>query len=762
MLKNKIMSQFFISCKESKIENNRSFYGCFHLGPFEPSQSITIANALRRTLLSELYGLSIISVEIEGASHEYSSLNGVKDSVLDILLNIKEVVFKKTIASIGIKPQIGYLKARGPGVIHASDLRLQPVIQCVDPDQYIATLADDGFLNMKFVIQYSNKWLSTASQNKNKDIISQQQSSEVMGLTTSPKEIKTASQKKLNDYNSIFNLHLKKRRLIFKKLKQIGLKSSNLYIKMLISGYIRLTKTSLLKADLNSGKNINNLGTALNQLPFQLNQPNLDGSSPWIPYLQTPTAKLLKIKKNDNFSLGAEEPKLIETQISKKKLLAIAYLTKINSKKYPAINLRKKNLKKNFFLSLSSGHVNKLKKKSFESNKNNSYERSDSQLIDAYKASSVFLNSNSLTIDAIFNPVTKVNYIIEVNDFKTTQKKFDNSSETLELFDIVRNTDRLAVQSATSWLSEEKTCFVDFSSKRSEHSQKLSTSWTASQLPIVNVVSTERANKNSNYLENILEIKREINISKKETIKHNIIFEIWTNGSMHPRDAIYQGFKNLVKLFSKLNKINSFMINPLIYNSTDWQVNHNKNKEIKKNFFLKKIKQNNVSSTLTDQTLSTTLSDLLSLNETSFLSTYMSPKLKDFYLKNDRSLSVVVPETLMTGSQSPKEITGTGLTVCQPPEINKPEATDSKCFLKKNIVIKPLGKSHNSDNFNDLNLSILNLSLRSYTCLKRFNLNTIEELKLFLKNKPLDYKKLSKVCLQEIEHSLKRIEQRIL
>ena len=757
------MSQFFISCKESKIENNRSFYGCFHLGPFEPSQSITIANALRRTLLSELYGLSIISVQIEGASHEYSSLNGVKDSVLDILLNIKEVVFKKTISSIGIKPQIGYLKARGPGVIHASDLRLPPFIQCVDPDQYIATLADDGFLNMKFVIQYSNKWLSTASQNKNKDIISQQQSSEVMGLglTTSPKEIKTASQKKLNDYNSIFNLHLKKRRLIFKKLKQIGLKSSNLYIKMLISGCTRLTKPSSLKADLNSGKNINNLGTALNRLSFQLNQPNLDGSSPWIPYLQTPTAKLLKIKKNDNFSgVEAEEPKLIETQISKKKLLAIAYLTKINSKKYPAINLRKKNLKRNFFLSLSSRHVNKQNKKNFESNKKNSYERPDSQLIDAYKASSVFLNSNSLTIDAIFNPVTKVNYIIEVNDFKTTQKKFDNSSETLELFDIVRNTDRLAAQSAT--ISEEKTCFVDFSSKRSEHSQNLSTSWTTSQSPIVNVVSTERANKNSNYLENILEIKREINISKKETIKHNIIFEIWTNGSMHPRDAIYQGFKNLVKLFSKLNKINSFMISPLIYNSTEGQVNHNKNKEIKKNYFFKKIKQNNISSTLTDQTLSTTLSDLLSLNETSFLSTYMSPKLKDFYLKNDRSLSLVVPETLMSVSQSPKEITGTGLAVCQPPEINKPEATDSKCFLKKNIVIKPLGKSYNSVNLNDLNLSILNLSLRSYTCLKRFNLNTIEELKLFLKNKPLDYKKLSKVCLQEIELSLKRIEQRIL
>jgi len=89
------MSQFFISCKESRIENNRSFYGCFQLGPFEPSQSITIANTLRRTLLSELYGLSIISIEIEGVTHEYSNLRGVKDSVLDILLNIKEIVLKK-------------------------------------------------------------------------------------------------------------------------------------------------------------------------------------------------------------------------------------------------------------------------------------------------------------------------------------------------------------------------------------------------------------------------------------------------------------------------------------------------------------------------------------------------------------------------------------------------------------------------------------------------------------------------------------------
>jgi DNA-directed RNA polymerase alpha subunit len=58
----------------------------------------------------------------------------------------------------------------------------------------------------------------------------------------------------------------------------------------------------------------------------------------------------------------------------------------------------------------------------------------------------------------------------------------------------------------------------------------------------------------SNEIETILELKREINNLKKETIKHNIILEIWTNGSIHPRDALYQGFKMLLS-FHKLKKL---------------------------------------------------------------------------------------------------------------------------------------------------------------------------------------------------------------
>nr|YP_009632323.1 RNA polymerase alpha subunit [Parallela transversalis]AYQ22912.1 RNA polymerase alpha subunit [Parallela transversalis] len=194
--------RFFLTCKESRVENSKSLYGSFYLGPFQPGQSLTIANALRRTLLSELTGIAITGVQIEGALHEYSTLPGLRDSVLDIILNLKEVTLKKTDLSttsltsatqakintsyeesienfnkfnekkiypseeesqirtrftrqkkdLLTNPQIGYLKARGPGILRARDLKLPPSIQSVNPDQYLFTLCNDGIFHMKFWI----------------------------------------------------------------------------------------------------------------------------------------------------------------------------------------------------------------------------------------------------------------------------------------------------------------------------------------------------------------------------------------------------------------------------------------------------------------------------------------------------------------------------------------------------------------------------------------------------------------------------------
>lgn len=150
-----------LCCIESRVEDNRSFYGRFQLGPFDIGQGLTVANAIRRTLLSELPGLAIIGVEIEGAQHEYSTLPGVRESVLDILLNLKQIVLT---SSFKIQePQFGYLHVQGPGIIKAADLKLPLSIQCVDPEQHIATLAYDGFLNIKFFVCQGKNYLSFSS-----------------------------------------------------------------------------------------------------------------------------------------------------------------------------------------------------------------------------------------------------------------------------------------------------------------------------------------------------------------------------------------------------------------------------------------------------------------------------------------------------------------------------------------------------------------------------------------------------------------------
>lgn len=156
---NKQKSSFFFTCKECILENPRSFYGSFSLGPFQNSQSLTIANALRRTLLTEIDGIAITHVQMDGIPHEYSTLDGVRESVLDIFLNLKSIRLKTS--SKLEKPVYGYLNVRGPGIVRISDMKLPSHIQCVDPDQYIATLSENGKLSLKVVLMNSGMFFQT-------------------------------------------------------------------------------------------------------------------------------------------------------------------------------------------------------------------------------------------------------------------------------------------------------------------------------------------------------------------------------------------------------------------------------------------------------------------------------------------------------------------------------------------------------------------------------------------------------------------------
>ena len=164
------MQKFFLSLKEARVEPTcpNTYYGCFYLGPFETGQGLTVANALRRTLLSQISGVSITGIKIHKIVQEYSSLDGVRESVLDILLNLKEVVLTRLTNKPLLRTQFGYLQARGPGIVRASDLKLPSTIRCVDPDQYIATLNENGTLVLKLKIDEGINFLNSNDVNRTK------------------------------------------------------------------------------------------------------------------------------------------------------------------------------------------------------------------------------------------------------------------------------------------------------------------------------------------------------------------------------------------------------------------------------------------------------------------------------------------------------------------------------------------------------------------------------------------------------------------
>ncbi|MEA5418925.1 DNA-directed RNA polymerase subunit alpha [Spirulina sp. CCNP1310] len=143
------MIQFQIECVESKTHKNQSQYSKFVLEPLERGQGTTVGNALRRVLLANLEGAAVTAVRIAGVNHEFATIPGVREDVLEILLNMKELVFQ----SFATGPQIGRLVATGPGTVTAGQFDLPSEVQVVDKNQYVATLAAGARLEMEFRIE---------------------------------------------------------------------------------------------------------------------------------------------------------------------------------------------------------------------------------------------------------------------------------------------------------------------------------------------------------------------------------------------------------------------------------------------------------------------------------------------------------------------------------------------------------------------------------------------------------------------------------
>ncbi len=140
---------FQVDCVESIVENDQSQYSRFVIEPLERSQGTTVGNALRRVLLSNLEGTAVSSVRIAGASHEFSTIPGVREDVLDILLNMKETVLK----SYSNQPQIGRMVVQGPAKVTAANFDLPSEVELISTDQYIASVSAGSTLEMEFRIE---------------------------------------------------------------------------------------------------------------------------------------------------------------------------------------------------------------------------------------------------------------------------------------------------------------------------------------------------------------------------------------------------------------------------------------------------------------------------------------------------------------------------------------------------------------------------------------------------------------------------------
>lgn len=140
-------------------------YGKFVVEPLERGFGITLGNSLRRVLLSSLPGVAVSSVKIDGVLHEFSTIEGVKEDVTEIILNLKELCAK--LHSEGSKKVI--IDAKGECEITAGDIIGDADVEIINPNLHIATLSPGAKLYMEIILEHGRGYV-TAERNKKQDM----------------------------------------------------------------------------------------------------------------------------------------------------------------------------------------------------------------------------------------------------------------------------------------------------------------------------------------------------------------------------------------------------------------------------------------------------------------------------------------------------------------------------------------------------------------------------------------------------------------
>jgi DNA-directed RNA polymerase subunit alpha len=149
--------------EEQPVAENRSR---FIVEPLEPGFGYTLGNTLRRTLLSRIPGAAVTSLQIEGVQHEFTTIDGVVEDVVDIILNMKQVV----VTTEEFEPQTLYLSAKGSGEVKAGDIKTPAGVEIVNPGLHLATLSSGGQLEVELTVERGVGY-RTAEKNKGGDVI---------------------------------------------------------------------------------------------------------------------------------------------------------------------------------------------------------------------------------------------------------------------------------------------------------------------------------------------------------------------------------------------------------------------------------------------------------------------------------------------------------------------------------------------------------------------------------------------------------------
>ena len=146
-------------------ESLQDTYGSFSAQPFERGFGTTVGNSLRRALLSSIEGAAITAVRIEGVSHEFTPIPGVVEDATDIILNLKQIPLKLH----GDGSRTIRLRVTEPGEVYSGAIETDADVVILDPDVYIATVSDDGVLDIEMRVKSGRGYVS-AEKNYDEDL----------------------------------------------------------------------------------------------------------------------------------------------------------------------------------------------------------------------------------------------------------------------------------------------------------------------------------------------------------------------------------------------------------------------------------------------------------------------------------------------------------------------------------------------------------------------------------------------------------------